>query len=169
MPVGSHVSGMRIPGEAMEGLGAIVKRVASPDPASNSSTPILPEDILVALGGLPVTSAASAHTIAMGWPQDQSLCASVLREGKLISPIWLTSAGGGSPWYGSRAAMEMRCEAGKKPVEAELDHASMHMVAQQRLQAHAHAHMVAQQRLQAHARIRVDDGQQRDGASNGSG
>ena len=128
---------------AMEGWGAIVTRVTSSGPASTGSTPILPSDVLVALGGMPVTTVASAHAIAMGWPQGQALCASVLREGRLISPIWLRSAGGGSPFYGSRAATGMGCEVGTKPSEAELEDASKHMVAQQRRMRAREEHLEA--------------------------
>lgn len=125
---------------AMEGLGAMVLHVASPRPASTGSTPILPLDVLVGLGGLPVATAASVHAITTGWPQGQELCASVVREGRLITPIWLMPQGGGSPCYGSsRAAMGYA--AGREPSEDELEAATVHMVAQQRLMRAREAHL----------------------------
>ena len=110
MAMGSHSPGRQSPGAAMEGWGATVTRVTSTGPASTGSTPILPADVLVALGGVPVTTVASADAIAMGWPHGQALCASVLREGRLISPIWLRPAGGGSRT--NYSLLRLRCGAG---------------------------------------------------------
>ena len=71
-------------------------------------------------------TAACVEVITAAWPKNKTLCATVVRNGEVVS-IWLMLGRGTAPCL-PRAAMATR-----EPSEAELDLACLHMVAQRRL------------------------------------
>jgi hypothetical protein len=98
----------------VEGMGAMVVRASADAPPESSSesssgspmsesSSLLPGDVVVALGGLPVKTAACVEVITAAWPKSKTLCATVVRNGELVS-IWLMPGRGTAPCL-PRAAM----------------------------------------------------------------
>ena len=51
----------------------------------SESSSLLPGDVVVALGGLPVKTAACVEVITAAWPKSKTLCATLVRNGELVS------------------------------------------------------------------------------------
>lgn len=113
---------------AVEGMGAMVVRasVDAPPESSSESSSLLTGDVIVALGGLPVKTAACVEGITAAWPKNKTLCAKVVRNRELVS-ISLMLGRGTAPRLPRQAIVS------REPSETELDLACTHMVAQLRL------------------------------------
>ena len=71
--------------------GALVQSVSRTIPSVSgapvSENPFRPADVIVALGGLPVTTASEAQRIGAAWPTGQPIWANVLRGHERVKLI----------------------------------------------------------------------------------